>query len=326
MGGAMEDISPFGGGRGRCSPFIGWARGSISPFAESKGRCSSSMGGAMEDISPFGGGRGRCSHFIGWALFLIVAALMLRGYYNAVYPVVRHLDIHIPKTVEGKDSLTVVMMSDLHISRAIGKKHIQRIVERCNAEHPDIILIAGDILDYESRFAEQEHIEDDLKRLSAPLGVYMTLGNHEYRANRFAKIRWLEKTGVILLVDSVAMPDSTFYLIGRDDPINCDRATMETLIQKIDKTKPVILFEHQPVLVEELIDNQCDLGLYGHMHNGQYWPLPLLMKIFFKYLYGLYIKDNTHIYVSAGAGFAGPPFRIGTRSEIVVLRLRFNQL
>jgi predicted MPP superfamily phosphohydrolase len=216
------------------------------------------------------------------------------------------------------------MMSDFHISEKKEKRHVQRFVTLCNAEHPDLILIAGDMLDYESRVAEKVHIEEDLQRLEAPLGVYMTLGNHEYRANRLAKLRWLEKTGGILLVDSVVMPDSTFYLIGRDDPINLDRATMETLMKGVDLTKPVIVFEHQPVLVEDLIENQCDLGLYGHIHNGQYWPAPLLMRIIHKYFYGYYLKGNSHIYVTSGVGFAGPPFRIGTRSEIVVVRLQFG--
>ena len=262
----------------------------------------------------------------GYFCFLVVfvGGLMVKGYHDAMYPVVRHLDIHIPKTADGKDSLTIVLMSDLHIGEIIGKEQVQRLVTLCNAEQPDMIVIAGDMMDYESRFAEKAQIEEDLQQLKAPLGVYITLGNHEYRANRFAKIRWIEKTGAILLVDSVVMPDSTFYLIGRDDAINLDRAALETLMQGVDVKKPVIVVEHQPVSAEDVVDNQCDLGLYGHTHNGQYWPFPLLLKLALKYPYGYYTKGVSHIYVSAGVGFAGPPFRIGTRSEIVVIRLRFN--
>ena len=262
----------------------------------------------------------------GYFCFLVVfvGGLMVKGYHNAVYPAVRHLGLHIPKTVEGKDSLTIVMMSDLHIGEAIGKKHVRRMVELCNAESPDLVVIAGDILDYELRWGEKAHIEEDLQRLNAPLGVYIALGNHEYRANRFAKTRWIEKTGGVLLVDSVAMPDAAFYLIGRDDVINGERAALETLLQGVDRTKPVIVVEHQPVYVEDMMANQCDLGLYGHTHNGQYWPFSLLLKFAFKYPNGYYTKDGSHIYVSSGVGFAGPPFRIGTRSEIVVIRLKFN--
>lgn len=252
-----------------------------------------------------------------------VAGLMIQGYHNAIYPAVRHVYIQIPKAMEGRDSLTIAMMSDLHIGESIGKKNVQRFVELCNAEHPDIVLIAGDMMDYESRHAEREHIEEDMQRLNAPLGVYMILGNHEYRANRFAKLRWLEKTGGILLVDSVAMPDSAFYLIGRDDVTNGKRASLETLMQEMDLTKPVIVLDHQPY-AQEAVDNGCDLALYGHTHNGQYWPFSLLLRFVFEFPYGYFSKGNTHIYVSSGIGFAGPPYRIGTRSELVVLHVGFQ--
>ena len=254
----------------------------------------------------------------------VVTGMMIKAYHNAVYPVVRHVDIHIPKVLEGRDSLTIVLMSDLHIGEAIGKKQVQRFVELCNAEHPDLIVIAGDILDYESRFAEKARIEEDLQRLNAPLGVYMTLGNHEYRANRFAKLRWIEKTGGILLVDSTVMPDSTFYLIGRDDATNLGRVSLESLMQGVDLSKPVIVVDHQPTFAQDVINNQCDVGLFGHTHNGQYWPFPLLFKLVYEFSYGYFLRENTHLYVSSGIGFAGPPYRIGTRSELVVIQLRIE--
>ena len=256
---------------------------------------------------------------------LCITGLMIQGYQHANYPVVRHVTIHIPKVAEGRDSLTIVLMSDLHIGEFIGKKNVQRFVELCNAENPDLVVLAGDIMDYESRHAEKQRIEDDLQRLNAPLGVYLVLGNHEYRANRFAKLRWLAKTGGILLLDSVAMPDSAFYLIGRDDVINVQRASLETLMQGLDLTKPVIVVEHQPVFAGEAVENECDLALYGHTHNGQYWPVPHLLKLVFEFPYGYFTKGSSQIYVSSGIGFAGAPYRVGTRSELVVLHVSFGR-
>ena len=254
-----------------------------------------------------------------------VTGLMIQGYYHAVYPVVRHVYLHIPKVVGGRDSLTIALMSDLHIGESVGKENVRRFVELCNAEHPDLVVIAGDIMDYESRYAGNARIEEDIQRLNAHLGVYMTLGNHEYRANRFAKLRWLAKTGGIILVDSVAMPDSTFYLIGRDDFINGKRTSLEALMQGLDLTKPVIVVDHQPVSAREAIDHACDLGLFGHTHNGQYWPFSHLLKLVFEFPYGYYSKGNSHIYVSSGIGFAGPPYRVGTRSELVILHVAFGR-
>ena len=267
-----------------------------------------------------------CTKMLLFVVFVLsVTGLMIRGYHNAIHPAVRQIHIHIDKEMGGRDSLTIVMMSDWHIGEFVRKQHVQRFVELANAEHPDLIVIAGDILDYEVRQAEKQHIEEDLQQLKAPLGVYMVLGNHEYRANRFAKISWLEKTGATLLIDSVVMPDSTFYLIGRDDLVNSGRASMETLLTGVDKSKPVIVVEHQPVHVNDLIDHQCDLGLYGHTHNGQYWPFSLLLKWVFEFPYGYFSKGSSHIYVSSGIGFAGQPYRVGTRSEMVYISMNNEQ-
>jgi predicted MPP superfamily phosphohydrolase len=219
-----------------------------------------------------------------------------------------------------------VLACDWHIGEMIGKKAVQHAVGLCNSQNADIIVIPGDIIDYETRFAEKQHIEEDLQKLKAPLGVYMTLGNHEYRANRFAKLRWIEKAGITLLVDSVITPpDSSFYLIGRDDFVNRrNRASIQTLMHQADTLRPVIMLDHQPNRLNEAAMNHVDLALYGHTHNGQVWPYSLLLQLVYECAYGYYRKGDTHYFISSGVGSAGPPYRIGTHSEIVVLHLRFN--
>jgi predicted MPP superfamily phosphohydrolase len=262
-------------------------------------------------------------------LFFVVTAgvvcLMIFGYRNVRYPSVQHTYLTIPKTVEGRDSLNLLMTSDWHIGEMIRKKQVQHIVRLCNEQNADIIVIVGDIVDYEIRFAEKERIEEDLQQLKAPLGVYMVLGNHEYRANRFAKLKWIEKTGITLLVDSVISPDSTFYLIGRDDYINHrNRASLKTLMQQTDSLKPLIVLDHQPNRMNEITMNHADLGLHGHTHNGQIWPYPLALHLVYECPYGYYRKGDTQFFISSGVGCAGPPYRIGTKSEIVFLHIRFD--
>ncbi len=257
-------------------------------------------------------------------LLVITAGLMVRGYYHVTHPVVTYQDIHIPKEVEGRDSLTIALISDTHFGEMIGKKSAERFVALCNAQQPDIIIINGDIMDYESRFAERAHIEDDLRKLHAPLGVYITLGNHEYRANRFAKLRWLQKTGGVLLVDSVVMPDSTFYLVGRDDATNKGRKPLSRLLDGVDKRKPVIVADHQPRF-NEIVMNRCDLGLHGHTHNGQFWPYSWIIKLVYRCSYGYYKEGGSQFYISSGIGFAGPPYRIGTKSELAMIRVTFHR-
>ncbi|MDD2437610.1 MAG: metallophosphoesterase [Massilibacteroides sp.] len=261
--------------------------------------------------------------FFFFFILLGVAFLLVQGYRTVLYPQVKQVYLTIPKKVVGRDSLRIVMMSDLHIGEVIRKKRVQHFVKLSNEQHPDIVVLVGDILDYESRFAEKARIEDDLRQLKAPLGTYIVYGNHEYRANRNAKKKWLKKTGATILVDSVVMPDSTFYLIGRDDYIHKGRKSLQTLMKGMDLSKPVIVLDHQPWSLAETAMNKADLGLHGHTHNGQLWPYPLLLKMVYECAYGYYRKGNTQYYVSSGIGIAGPPFRIGTVSELVVLHVRF---
>jgi predicted MPP superfamily phosphohydrolase len=258
-------------------------------------------------------------------LFAVVPPLMLKGYFDATYPVVKHVNIHIPKAAGGHDGLTVALMCDLHFGERIGKAHARRFVSLCNAQKPDLVVIPGDVIDYESHWVVRDCLAGELRKLNAPMGVYITLGNHEYRANRHAKLNWLKETGATVLVDSVAMPDSTFYLVGRDDATNRRRTPLAELMRDVDLSKPVILLDHQPTHFNEAVMNRADLSLHGHTHNGQIWPNTLALRIYFECSHGYYRKGDTQFYVTSGIGFAGPPFRIGTRSELVVLHVSFEK-
>lgn len=261
-----------------------------------------------------------------FVVIISVVCLMINGYHKVINPQIRHVNITIPKEANGRDSLKIVMMSDLHIGEIIGKNQVRKFVSMSNAQQPDMVAIVGDLVDYEIRFAEQMHAADDLKQLKAPLGVYAVYGNHEYRANRHAKTRWINETGATLLVDSVLLVDSSFYLIGRDDYINKNRKPLNTIMQDaVDKDKPAILLDHQPWTFAEATMNGIDLGLYGHTHNGQYWPYPLIMKLVYECAYGYYRKGDSQFYVSSGIGIAGPPYRVGTISEMVVLHIKFSE-
>ena len=92
----------------------------------------------------------------------------------------------------------------------------------------------------------------------------------------------------------------------------------------MDTGKPIIALDHQPWSFAEMNMNGVDLGLHGHTHNGQLWPYPLLMKLVYECPYGYYKKGPTQFYVSSGIGIAGPPYRVGTVSELVVLHIRFK--
>jgi predicted MPP superfamily phosphohydrolase len=268
----------------------------------------------------------RTKVFLFFFVIIGIILLMIMGYRNVKEPVVQHVYITIPKDAGDRDSLTIVMTSDWHVGEMIGKDRVQHNVKLINEQNADMILVVGNIVDYESRFAEKDSVEKDFAELKAPLGIYAILGNHEYRANRFAKLNWIRKTGMTLLIDSVTTPaDSSFYIIGRDNFINYKkRASLQTLMQHVDTLKPIIVLDHQPNRLNEIVMNKADLGLHGYTHNGQIWPYSLLLHLVYECPYGYYRKGETQFFVSSGIGSAGPPYRIGTRSEIVVLHIRFK--
>lgn len=257
-------------------------------------------------------------------IFIFGDALLLwKAHINVIEPSVKHLYIDIPKGSSCRDSLKVVMVSDIHLGEVIGKAQAEKLVRISNDNHPDLVVMAGDQVDYESRFAENEHIDDIFKKLEAPLGVYTIYGNHEYRANKNAKDRWFRRFST-LLKDSVATPDNSFYLIGRDDFVNKKRAALHKLIAGLDTTKPLIVLDHQPWSFAEMRMNGVDLGLHGHTHNGQLWPYPILMKLIYECPYGYYSRGGVQHYVSSGYGCAGPAYRVGTHSELLILHLHFK--
>jgi predicted MPP superfamily phosphohydrolase len=267
--------------------------------------------------------RGKLRTGLAFSALAGIAALLFEGYGRVAYPCVRHLHLTVPKSVQGLDSLKIVLISDLHIGEIVGKEWLRRYVQLSNAEQPDIVVLAGDIVDYEVRFAQAMHAEQELNQLYAPLGTYIIYGNHEYRANHIAKQRWLHSLGATVLVDSVASPDSLFFLIGRDDFINPRRKPLHALMQPLDRSKPLIVLDHQPNTLNESAMNGADLCLHGHTHNGQLWPASLLLRLTYECPYGYYRKGGTQYFVSAGIGIAGQPYRVGTRSELVVLHIQF---
>ena len=204
------------------------------------------------------------------------------------------------------------------------KKDLQQYVELINAQRPDLILIGGDLIDSNIRPVEEQRMWEELNRLDAPMGIYMVPGNHDYYTGIKACEGFLARTSIKLLRDEVVTLPSGLQLIGRDDRTNPRCLPFDRLMQQVDKEKPSILLKHQPVHLEEAIQSGIDLQFSGHTHDGQVWPLNLVTKQLFQQSVGYKEWDKSHIYVSSGLSLWGPPFRIGTESELVVFHLSSN--
>lgn len=266
----------------------------------------------------------RRSYFI--ISLLIVLSAMCYGNYRFFHPVVNEYTLQVEKKANGLDSLRVVMVADVHAGYLIDRGILSMYVDRIMEQKPDLILLVGDIIDYDLPPLQEQHMEEEFRRLKAPYGVFVTTGNHEYRLNAEEKIAWLgEQTGMTLLRDLAVNVADKFYIVGREDDHAPNRKKISEVMADVNKSYPVIVMNHEPKDLSEESLQKADVAVYGHTHNGQLFPYNILINMIYEVGHGYKKKEDTHIYVTSGLGLAGPQYRIGTISEIVVLNLKFQK-
>ena len=247
--------------------------------------------------------------------------LLLYGYYNYRHPQVNKIDVFLDKPIEGH-GINIVAVSDVHLGYGTGKAMLKEYVDMINAQHPDLILISGDLIDNSVVPLYTENMAEELAELKAPMGIYMVLGNHEYISGIDESIRYIKSTQIQLLRDSVVTLPNGIQLIGRDDHHNRKRRSLQELMANVDKSKPIILLDHQPFNLKETEAAGVDLQFSGHTHHGQVWPINWVTDYIFEQSHGYRQWGNSHVYVSSGLSLWGPPFRIGTHSEMVVFNFQ----
>ena len=262
-----------------------------------------------------------------WTLFAslaVIVVVMIIGNYKFNNPEVVHLNLNVNDKPTQNRELRIVVASDIHLGVSLDKKRLQKYVKLINEQNPDMVLVAGDLIDNVLAPLVKQNMNEDLRVINAPLGVFSVPGNHEYiSGNIDGVIEFFRRGNIHVLRDSVVLIDDSFYLVGRDDRMIRDRKSLTQLINGIDRTKPIILLDHQPFNLEEAEESGVDLQLSGHTHAGQIFPINLMTNRMFETAHGYTARGNTHYYVSSGLALWGLQYRIGTQSEIVVITLSF---
>ena len=244
---------------------------------------------------------------------LVITALLVGGNIHYNHKVEQPLSLPTAKAMSRP--MHVVMVSDIHVGYHNRKAELERWVDLLNAQDPDLILVAGDIIDGYVRPLLEEDMAASFRRLKAP--VVACLGNHEYITGIDKSLAFYRSAGITLLRDSV-ITVGDLVIAGRDDRSNANRMTVEQLLAGADKSKFVILLDHQPYHLEEAQQAGVDFQLSGHTHEGQVWPISLAVNAMYEKAFGFHTRGNTRYYVSSGLGIWGGKYRIGTRSEYVV--------
>lgn len=256
----------------------------------------------------------------------ITIILLCVGTFLAQSPYVKDYDISINKA-SSLDKLNIVMVSDIHLGNIVGKNRLSTMVDMINEQNPDIVLIAGDLIDENLSIVEDENMLPILKDIKSTYGTYMAFGNHDGYTGKLERLKNLIKeNNVTVLEDSSLLINDDFYIIGK----SCSNMTQKgrdvtEITSSIDPSKPSILISHIPDDVYSAEKSGIDLELCGHTHKGQLFPINLVTNMIFPIDYGFKKFGNTNVIVSSGYGTWGPPIRIGSRSEIVRITCTFNK-
>lgn len=263
------------------------------------------------------------------AVIIIVGLVVLLGNLNKRDIKIKNLNLTIPKGDSKLDELNIVMASDIHLSPIDGERLLSRIVDKMNSLKPDIILLAGDIVDDKAAILTERKIGESFRKLKPKYGVYSINGNHEFINEVESSVKYAEKFGIKFLRDSYVLIDSSFYVIGREDSAmvqftGTQRKSLDEIVKTIETKHPRILLDHTPFNLNQAQLSGIDLQLSGHTHHGQIWPANLITSMIYELSWGYMKKGSTHYYVSSGAGTWGPPVRTGSSSEIVNIKVKFE--
>ncbi|MBU3072816.1 metallophosphoesterase [Clostridium estertheticum] len=260
-----------------------------------------------------------------------LSGLMVYGTWSARSPKVTKYDLNVNKPQGDLKALKIIMVSDIHLGLVVDNKRLTVMVNKINELNPDIVLIPGDIIDSSLEPFVKQNMSDNFKRLKSKYGVYACLGNHDEMGRSVEDVvKTFNACGINVLRDKAIFINNSFYVIGRDDisqetQTKIKRKDLSDIIKDLDKSRPLILMDHQPRDFADTQKNEIDLQVSGHTHRGQLFPANLITNLIFEIDYGYLKKNNSNFIVSSGYGTWGPPIRIGSRSEIVEINLNFKK-
>ena len=264
----------------------------------------------------------RLRPLLGFVFLGVAIAMGVYGMINAYLVRVRRIAVTLPNLPPSWRGRTAVVASDLHLGHINALGFSRRIVTLISGLRPDVVFIAGDIFDGVK--VDAERLAAPFKQLSPPFGVYFATGNHDEFGDTRSFLAALEGAGIRVLSNEKVLVDG-LQIVGAPyhdttPPIRL-RATLESL--HIDRSSASILINHVPNRLPIVEEAGISLQLSGHTHGGQFIPFTwLTQRIFGPFTYGLHRFGALQVYTSYGAGTWGPPMRVGTRPEVVLMEFR----
>ncbi|MGD8882577.1 MAG: metallophosphoesterase [Desulfobacterales bacterium] len=242
-------------------------------------------------------------------------------------PAVKEVRVPITDLPENFDGFRIVQITDVHISPTFRRSCVEDIVAVVNTLNADIVAMTGDLVD-----GTVDQLADDvapLSKIKSAMGNYFVTGNHEYYSGVIEWMAEVKRLGFTVLInehriitsgkDKMLLAGVTDYREGRMLPDH--RSDAQKALNAAPKTDIKILLAHQPKSIFDAARAGYDLQISGHTHGGQFFPWNLVVGFTQPYISGLHKHADTQIYVSRGTGYWGPPVRLGSPSEITLIKL-----
>ncbi|MBF0784019.1 metallophosphoesterase [Muribacter muris] len=265
----------------------------------------------------------RLNRYLKGGYCILFIALIGTSVYNAYVPNIVHYDIELDKPIA---PMKIGVASDLYLGKLVGRCQLDKLATIFEREKVDLILLPGDIMDDNVEAYLAENMQPSLKKLNAPLGVYATLGNHDFFGHQAAIAEQIRQAGIHLLADQAVVLPQKFAIIGRNDDLVANRPTAAELLANLDPTLPILLLDHRPSEIEQHAKLPIDLQVSGHTHRGQIFPANLITALLYPLDYGYQKIGQGHYVVTSGYGFWGIPMRLGSQAEVVIIHLKGRSL
>jgi predicted MPP superfamily phosphohydrolase len=239
-------------------------------------------------------------------------------------PVVESYEVVMAGLPADLDGKVIVAISDLHLGSLRGKQWFDDRVSQIRAQQPDLVVLLGDL--FEGHGIPERELVAGFQRLSAPLGVFAVLGNHEFHGDQDDITGLIEQAGITVLRNRWVEVASGLVLAGVDDLRGRRRSRGKAdLINKALAGRPAgatVLLSHTPWYTDRAASAGAGLMLSGHTHGGQIWPFDYLVRHFYPFLEGKYEIEDMTLVVGRGTGLWGPPMRLWSPGEISRVTLR----
>ncbi len=238
-------------------------------------------------------------------------------------PQLLHVPVTLNKLQKSNSGFRIAVVSDIHLGPLLGRSHTERIVRMINEQEADLVAIVGDLVD--GTVAELGEAAAPLRDLVSKNGSFFVTGNHEYFSGHEQWIAEMDRLGVHPLRNEGLTVAGGVELVGVNDVTGRaynDGPDIDRALAGRDRNNPIVLLSHQPVQVSDASSRGVDLQLSGHTHGGQMVPFNFVVPLQQPSVAGLSKVDDTWLYVSRGAGFWGPPVRVGAPPDITMIELR----